>query len=106
MGSILAFQPYNWHFFCAELVTGLSTGSVYALIGLGYTMVYGILKLLNFAHGDVYMIGAYIGYFVYTALGAPYSPSVSIVVLLLLTLVAAAIGCAFLGVAIDRFAYK
>ena len=96
----------NWRQFIQLTVNGLTLGCVYALIALGYTMVYGILKLLNFAHGDVYMIGAYIGFFVYTALGAPYSPSVSIVVLLLVTLLAAAIGCAFLGVAIDRFAYK
>ena len=51
-------------FFFQELVNGLTTGSLYALIALGYTMVYGMLKLLNFAHGDVFMIGAFIGYFV------------------------------------------
>ena len=96
----------NWQQFIQLTVNGLTLGCVYALIALGYSMVYGILKLLNFAHGDVYMIGAYIGYFVYTALGAPYDPTVSIAVLMLVTLLAAAIGCAFLGVAIDRFAYK
>ena len=46
------------------IINGVITGSIYALVALGYTMVYGILKLLNFAHGDVYMVGAYIGYFV------------------------------------------
>ena len=56
-------------FFVQQLVNGVTLGSVYALIALGYSMVYGILKLLNFAHGEVYMIGAFIGYFVLTALG-------------------------------------
>ncbi len=96
----------NWQQFIQLTVNGLTLGCVYALIALGYSMVYGILKLLNFAHGDVYMIGAFIGYFVYTGLGAPYTPTVPTAALLLLTLVAAAIGCGFLGVAIDRFAYK
>ena len=59
----------NWNLFVTELVAGITHGSVYALIALGYSMVYGILKLLNFAHGDVYMVGAFIGYGVLTALG-------------------------------------
>src|SRR6476659_6448480 len=50
--------------FVQELVNGLTQGSLYALIALGYSMVYGILKLLNFAHGDLYMVGAFVGYFV------------------------------------------
>ena len=50
--------------FLQQLVNGLSLGSIYALIALGYTMVYGVLRLINFAHGDVYMVGAYVGYFV------------------------------------------
>ena len=52
----------NWDFFVQQLVNGVTLGSVYALIALGYTMVYGILKLLNFAHGEVYMMGAFAGY--------------------------------------------
>src|SRR6201998_4605800 len=103
MGSILAFQPYNWHFFCAELVTGLSTGSVYGLIALGYTMVYGVLKLLNFAHGVVYMIGAYIGLFVLTALGSPADPIIPLVPMILLAFAASMAGCSILGVVIERF---
>ena len=71
MPGVLGFALYDWHYFFAQLVAGLTIGSLYALLALGYTMVYGILKLLNFAHGDVYMIGAYIGYFVLTALGGP-----------------------------------
>src|SRR5262249_19458140 len=77
-----------------------------ALIALGYTMVYGILKLLNFAHGDVYMIGAYIGYYVLTALGGSASPAVSTGLLFLLMFGAAMLGCGVLGVVIERFAYR
>ena len=60
--------------FIQTLVNGLVTGCLYALIALGYTMVYGVLKLLNFAHGDVYMVGAYIGYFVIQWFGGPNAP--------------------------------
>ena len=49
--------------FLQQLINSLSLGSIYALIALGYTMVYGIIKLINFAHGEVYMVGAYVGYF-------------------------------------------
>ena len=52
----------NWNLFVTELVAGITHGSVYALIALGYSMVYGILKLLNFAHGDIFMVGAFIGF--------------------------------------------
>ena len=57
MHGVVAFALYDWSYFFAQLVAGLTLGSLYALIALGYSMVYGILKLLNFAHGDVYMIG-------------------------------------------------
>jgi branched-chain amino acid transport system permease protein len=106
MSGVLAFQLYNWHFFFAELINGITVGSVYALIALGYTMVYGVLKLLNFAHGDVYMVGAYIGWFVLNALGSPLSPVVPLVPLLLLAFAASMVGCGILGVAIERFAYR
>jgi branched-chain amino acid transport system permease protein len=96
----------NWSEFLQLTVDGVTLGCVYALIALGYTMVYGILRLLNFAHGDVYMIGAFIGYFIYTAFGAPYTPSIPIALLLVVMLIAAMLGCGLLGVAIDRFAYK
>ena len=96
----------NWSQLFQLTVDGLTLGCVYALIALGYSMVYGILKLLNFAHGDVYMIGAFIGYFIYTSLGAPYTPSVPLILLLVLMLTGAMLGCGLLGVAIDRFAYR
>src|SRR5206468_1524052 len=67
------FSPtQGWTFFFQLTVNGIILGSIYALIALGYSMVYGILKLLNFAHGDVYMIGSFIGFGVLTLLGADY----------------------------------
>ena len=106
MSGVLAFQLYNWHIFFANLVAGFTIGSLYALIALGYTMVYGVLKLLNFAHGDVVMVGAYIGWFVLNALGSPLQPVMPIVPLLLLAFAAAMVGCGALGVVIERFAYR
>ncbi len=96
----------NWNLFLTELLSGLAHGSVYALIALGYSMVYGILKLLNFAHGDVYMVGAYIGYGLVTVFGGATSLTVSVVALLVLMFLAATVGCGLLGVVIERFAYR
>ena len=88
------------------VVDSATLGSVYALIALGYTMVYGILKLLNFAHGDVFMIGAYIGLGVLQLFGGAASPSISIWLVLVIMVAAAMIGCAVVGVTIERFAYR
>ena len=85
-----------------QLINGLTLGAVYALIALGYSMVYGVLRLLNFAHGDVYMVGAFIGYGVMVAL-IPTSVPVIVIALMLL---AAMIGCGVLGVVIEQFAYR
>src|SRR5918992_341871 len=93
-------------FFVQQLVNGVTLGSVYALIALGYSMVYGILKLLNFAHGEVYMMGAFIGYFVLIALGGPTDPVVPLAVLLLLMFLAGMLGAGTLGIVIERFAYR
>jgi branched-chain amino acid transport system permease protein len=87
-------------------VNGVTLGSLYALIAIGYSMVYGILKLLNFAHGDVYMIGAFIGYGVLTALGGPLSPDIALAPLILLMFLVAMLGGGALGVVIERFAYR
>ena len=92
--------------FFGQVVAGLTLGSLYALLALGYTLVYGILKLLNFAHGDVYMVGSYIGYFVLTALGGSASPVVPTLLLLLVMFGAAMVGSGLLGVTIERFAYR
>jgi branched-chain amino acid transport system permease protein len=96
----------DWSKFFDLTVSGLTLGSVYALIALGYSMVYGILKLLNFAHGDVYMIGAFIGWYVLDWVGGPVSPGVNVWIAVLLMLLIAMIGCGLLGVAIEQFAYR
>ena len=82
--------------FLQQVVNGLSLGSIYALIALGYTMVYGIIKLINFAHCDVYMIGAYVGYACMTFLHLGFTASLCIAMLV----------CMVLGVVIEKVAYK
>ncbi|SES08961.1 branched-chain amino acid ABC transporter permease [Psychrobacillus sp. OK032] len=79
-----------------QLINGISLGSIYALIALGYTMVYGIIKLINFAHGDVFMVGSFIGFYSITVFGLSFFPA------LILSMVA----CALFGVIIERIAYK
>jgi len=96
----------GWTFFFQLTVNGIILGSIYALIALGYSMVYGILKLLNFAHGDVYMIGSFIGFGILTLLGGALSPAIPVVLLVLIMFVAAMLGSGVLGVAIERFAYR
>jgi branched-chain amino acid transport system permease protein len=101
------FSPtQGWTFFFQLTVNGLILGSIYALIALGYSLVYGILKLLNFAHGDVYMIGSFIGFGVLTLLGGPLSPAIPVALLVLCMFVAAMLGSGVLGLAIERFAYR
>src|SRR5688572_16861001 len=86
-----------------QLINGLSLGAIYALIALGYTMVYGVLRLINFAHGDVYMLGAFAGYFLANALDLDASPSIAGAIVV--TLGAMAI-CGVIGVLIERLAYR
>jgi len=93
-------------FFFQELVNGITTGALYSLVALGFSMVYGVLKLLNFAHGDLYMVGAYIGFFVIQWFGGPSSLSIAVPLLLLIMFVLAAVVVGGLGVAIERFAYR
>jgi branched-chain amino acid transport system permease protein len=92
-----------------QILNGLSLGSIYALIALGYTMVYGILRLINFAHGEVFMVGAYAGYYIAGALGiegfearGEHFP----IYLAILTLLAAMLAAALLGAAIELLAYR
>jgi branched-chain amino acid transport system permease protein len=82
-----------------QLINGLSLGSIYALIALGYTMVYGIVKLINFAHGDILMVGAYAAFFVISAIG---SGPVGMIAAFIVSMII----CAVFGVTIERFAYK
>jgi branched-chain amino acid transport system permease protein len=92
--------------FIQAVVNGLTTGSLYALIALGYTMVYGVLKLLNFAHGDLFMVGAFIGYFAIGWFGGPTALTIPVPLLVIIMLVLASTGVGALGVAIERFAYR
>ncbi|MCR5273596.1 MAG: branched-chain amino acid ABC transporter permease [Lachnospiraceae bacterium] len=82
--------------FVLYLINGISLGSVYAIIALGYTMVYGIAKMLNFAHGDVIMIGSYVSFITFSQMGV--NPIVSVVMSMVV--------CTLLGVVIERVAYK
>ena len=78
------------------LISGISLGSIYAIIALGYTMVYGIAKMLNFAHGDIIMVGAYMCFFAFTKFDLP--PVVGVIL--------AMIVCTVLGMTIEKLAYK
>jgi len=82
--------------FLQQVINGLSLGFVYALIAIGYTMVYGIIGLINFAHGDIFMVGAYFGFFAATNLKLSFIP----------TLLIAMVGAALVGVIIEKIAYK
>lgn len=91
IGDVVILQE-----FIQQLVNGFSLGAIYALIALGYTMVYGIIMLINFAHGDIMMVGAYVGFFSITVLGSD----------IVTAMVVAMISCALLGVIIEKVAYK
>ena len=82
--------------FVQQLINGVSLGSIYALIALGYTMIYGIIKLINFAHGDIYMVGAYVGFFSITMMHVGVFPA------LIISMVVTAV----LGIIVERCAYK
>lgn len=79
-----------------QILNALQLGSIYALIAIGYTMVYGVLAMINFAHGDIFMIGAFLCFIAATVLGLPFIPA----------LLFSMVGCALLGVVIERLAYK
>jgi branched-chain amino acid transport system permease protein len=79
-----------------QIINGISLGSIYALIALGYTMVYGIIKLINFAHGDVFMVGAFVGFYAIAGWGLGFFPA----------LIISMVVCAIFGVLIERIAYK
>ena len=83
-----------------QLLNGLSLGAIYALIALGYTMVYGVLRFINFAHSDVFMVGAYLGFYIAPRVGAGRIGGG------LLVLLGAMAGCAVLGMVIEKLAYR
>src|SRR5687768_12061200 len=86
--------------FSQQLLNGLSLGAIYALLALGYTMVYGVLRFINFAHSDVFMVGSYIGFYL-----GPHLAKEKILSGIA-ALATAMVGCAILGVIIERLAYK
>ena len=98
-GIFKGFPPQNntpMTIFFQQILNALQLGSIYALIALGYSMVYSILSLINFAHGDIFMVGAFVGFFAATLLGLPFLP----------TLLLAMMATSLLGVAVERFAYR
>lgn len=86
-----------------QIVNGLTTGSVYALIALGYTMVYGIIELINFAHGEIYMIGAYGGLIILSMIGASHSSGIGVV---FLAIIGGMLLSMAYGFSVEKFAYK
>lgn len=90
--------------FIQQLVNGLTIGMIYALIALGYTMVYGIIQLINFSHGEIFMVGAYLGLAVFTVIS--HLLKINDVLVLLPMFCAAVLGCGLLGVVIERIAYR
>jgi len=100
-------------FFLQNVINALQWGSIYSLIAIGYSMVYGVLMLFNFAHGDVFMVGAYIGFFISTGLlaldiggliGLP--PGMELGLVLVLTLILAMVLNSFVGMAVERIGYR
>ncbi len=98
MNTVILYAQY--------IVNGLTLGAIYSLIALGYTMVYGILKFINFAHGDILMVGAFIGLFVYQALMSISSNPAFIMLSFFIAMVVSMAFCALLGMFIERVAYK
>ena len=88
-----------------QLINGLTVGALYALIALGYTMVYGVLEMINFAHGDVFMVGSFLGLVVLALLG-PSGAGGGLAIVLVAVYLGAMVGCGALGVAIERVAYR
>lgn len=99
----LYVSDINWRYFVELTFSGLTKGSIYALISLGYTMVYGIIELINFAHGEIYMLGAFTGLIVAGALGLMGFPTLAILVIAAL---AAVVYCAAYGYTIEKIAYR
>lgn len=95
------------HVFLEQLVNGISLGGIYALVAVGYTMVYGIVELINFAHGDVYTLGSFVSLAILSALGVSGElHGLALAIDVTLTLVGAAVCCGLIGVLIERLAYR
>jgi branched-chain amino acid transport system permease protein len=93
--------------FIQQVINGLSQGAIFALVAIGYTMVYGIIELINFAHGDVYMIGAFVGLTIASLMHtSEKSDTTQTIITLILMFITAPVVCALLNVTIERLAYK
>jgi branched-chain amino acid transport system permease protein len=92
--------------FLQQVFNGLSLGSIYALIALGYTMIYGILRFINFAHGDVFMVGAFSGYYLAIVFGFASTTGIVSLLIAFAILIGAMIICSLLGFTIEKLAYK
>lgn len=92
--------------FFQHFINGITLGGVYALVALGYTMVYGILKFINFAHGDILMVGSYVGLFVYNAMRVGHSNGAFTIFAFFVAMLGAMVFCALLGMGIEKIAYK
>lgn len=92
--------------FLQQVFNGLSLGSIYALIALGYTMIYGILRFINFAHGDVFMIGAFSGYYLAMVFGFSQTAGMVSIMMSVAILIGSMIICSILGFTIEKLAYK
>lgn len=90
--------------FIQQLINGMSLGAIYALIAIGYTMVYGIIGMINFAHGEIYMIGAYVGLVTLSALGINHGIPIPLVIIAMLLISAVVTG--FYGYAVEKIAYR
>ncbi len=97
---------FDWSTFAEQLINGLTVGSFYALIALGYTMVYGVLGMINFAHGEIFMVGAYVGLYTLTRLQKAGLYDTSFLLAVVLTFLAGTIGSAITGVTVERLAYR
>ncbi len=97
---------YDLERFTRNLVFGLAQGSIYALIALGYTLVYGILLMINFAHGEVFMSGAYVGFFAITAMQNTGLLETQPLLALLITMLAGVVGSVIVAVLLERIAYR
>src|ERR1041384_5765962 len=89
-----------------QLVFGLTLGSVYALLALGYTMVYGVLQIINFAHGDVFMVGSFVGWGIFSLLLANQLMGLGPAIVLAVMMLCAVLACSALGLALERFVYR
>jgi len=92
--------------FLEQLLNGITVGSFYALVALGYTMVYGVLSMINFAHGDIFMVGAYVGFFTINRLTDAGLTASNPILVIILTLLAGSLGAAAVGMLVERIAYR